>query len=202
MERRMRRARGRLRDDRAPVGSNTARFRGVSASHLMSACDLPCRWRNAGWRRRPAGGRRDGLSTHRRQWYRASSFPCLCLSFGALPRVSVQAKGKDEGDPTLDPSNGQRTPDPTLAADERAATLSQRFLLASSAQKVIRQADVLDLCLSFVFAVVRRLSTRFAATSLAARVPTRWLSKVGRKGWPKARFTRIFAGSLCDSRSS
>src|SRR3984957_9616689 len=85
MERRMRRARGRLRDDRAPVGSNTARFRGVSASHLMSACDLPSYWRNAGWRRRPAGGRRDGLSTHRRRWYRASSFPCLCLSFGALP---------------------------------------------------------------------------------------------------------------------
>jgi hypothetical protein len=25
----------------------------------------------------------------------------LCLSFGALPRVSVQAKGKDEGDQTL-----------------------------------------------------------------------------------------------------
>ena len=24
-----------------------------------------------------------------------------CLSFGALPRVSVQAKGKDEGDQTL-----------------------------------------------------------------------------------------------------
>ena len=44
---------------------------------------------------------RDGLSTHRRQWYRCSSFPRLCLSFGALPRVSVQAKGKDEGDQTL-----------------------------------------------------------------------------------------------------
>ena len=29
------------------------------------------------------------------------SFPRLCLSFGALPRVSVQAKGKDEGDQTL-----------------------------------------------------------------------------------------------------
>jgi hypothetical protein len=27
--------------------------------------------------------------------------PRLCLSFGALPRASVQAKGKDEGDPTL-----------------------------------------------------------------------------------------------------
>jgi hypothetical protein len=33
--------------------------------------------------------------------YRSASFPRLCLSFGALPRVSVQAKGKDEGDPTL-----------------------------------------------------------------------------------------------------
>jgi hypothetical protein len=64
------------------------------------------------------------------------------------------------------------------------------------------RADALDLCLSFDFAFVRRLSTRFAATSLAARVRTRWLSKVGRKGWPKARFTRTFAGSLCDSRSS
>jgi hypothetical protein len=28
-------------------------------------------------------------------------FSDLCLSFGALPPVSVQAKGKDEGDPTL-----------------------------------------------------------------------------------------------------
>src|SRR5208282_6114877 len=51
--------------------------------------------------RRPAGGRRDGLSTHRRRWYRSASFPRLCLSFGARPRVSVQAEGKDEGDPTL-----------------------------------------------------------------------------------------------------
>ena len=60
------------------------------------------RWQNAGGRCRPtAGGRRDGLSTHRRRWYRCSSFPRLCLSFGALPRVSVQAKGKDEGDQTL-----------------------------------------------------------------------------------------------------
>jgi len=41
------------------------------------------------------------------------------------------------------------------------------------------------LCLSFVFAVVRRLSTRFAGTSPAARVPTRCLSKVGRRRWPK-----------------
>ena len=60
-----------------------------------------CRWRSDGSRRRPSDGRRDGLSTHRRRWYRCSSFPRLCLSFGALPRVSVQAKGKDEGDPTL-----------------------------------------------------------------------------------------------------
>jgi hypothetical protein len=30
--------------------------------------------------------------------------------------------------------------DPSLAAHERAATLSQRFLLAQAAQKVIRQA--------------------------------------------------------------
>ena len=50
--------------------------------------------RRAGNRRRPAGGRRDGLSTHRRRWYRSSSFPRLCLSCGARPRVSVQAKGK------------------------------------------------------------------------------------------------------------
>ncbi len=47
---------------------------------------------------RRAGGRRDGLSTHRRRWCRSSSFPRICLSFGALPRVSVQAKGKDEGE--------------------------------------------------------------------------------------------------------
>src|SRR3984957_15776795 len=30
-------------------------------------------------------------------WYRSASFPRLCLSFGALPRVSVRAKGKDDG---------------------------------------------------------------------------------------------------------
>ena len=41
----------------------------------------------------------------------------------------------------LGPSNGQWYPDPSLAADERAATLSQRFLLASSARKVMRQAQ-------------------------------------------------------------
>jgi hypothetical protein len=39
---------------------------------------------------------------------------------------------------SLDPSNAQRTPDPSLAAVKRAATLSQRFLLAFSAPKVIR----------------------------------------------------------------
>src|SRR5580704_8718980 len=41
-----------------------------------------------------------------------------------------------------DPSNGPRVPDPTLATVERAATLSQRSLLASAARKVIRQAGI------------------------------------------------------------
>src|ERR1700733_2224357 len=54
-----------------------------------------------GSRRRPGDERRDGLSTHRRRWIILPSFPRLCLSFGARPRVSVQAEGKDEGDPTL-----------------------------------------------------------------------------------------------------
>jgi hypothetical protein len=40
--------------------------------------------------------------------------------------------------------NDQRYLDPSLAADERAATLSQRFLLASSARKFIRQAVSVD----------------------------------------------------------
>jgi hypothetical protein len=40
----------------------------------------------------------------------------------------------------LCPSNGPRFPDPSLAADERVATLSQRFLTASAAEKVMRQA--------------------------------------------------------------
>src|SRR3974390_768071 len=51
--------------------------------------------------------------------------------------------GKDEGDPTLArPANGSHTHDPTLAAGEGAATLSQRNLLARSAGKVIRQAGL------------------------------------------------------------
>jgi hypothetical protein len=56
------------------------------------------------------------------QWYPSASFPSLCLSFRARPRVSVQAEGKDQGDPTLARPVGR--PDPTLAAVERAARLS------------------------------------------------------------------------------
>lgn len=50
---------------------------------------------------------------------------------GRNARVSVQAKGKDEGGQTLArPVNGQRILDPSLAADERGASLSQRTFLA------------------------------------------------------------------------
>jgi hypothetical protein len=77
----------------------------------------------------------DGIVLH---LFRASA----CHS-GLSPGYPFRPKEKTRAiQLSRDPSNGLRVPDPTLAAVERAATLSQRSLLASAARKVIRQAGI------------------------------------------------------------
>ena len=50
---------------------------------------------------RRAGGRRDGLSTHRRRWCRSSSFPRICLSFGLSPGYPFRPKEKTRANSAL-----------------------------------------------------------------------------------------------------
>src|SRR5580700_1889357 len=70
------------------------------------------------------------------------SAPLLVIR-GSPPGIrSGQRKRRGPIQLSHDPSNGPRVPDPTLATVERAATLSQRSLLASAARKVIRQAGI------------------------------------------------------------
>jgi hypothetical protein len=68
---------------------------------------------------------------------------CLVELRGFEPLTSAQASGRVDA-----PAYGSGRPttenaplDPTLAAVERAVTLSQRFLLAAPERKVVRQAD-------------------------------------------------------------
>jgi hypothetical protein len=70
-------------------------------------------------------------------------FSAPLLVIGLPPWIrSGQRKrrGRSNSSPASSSDGGQRDPDPSLAADERAATLSQRSLFASAVQKVIRQA--------------------------------------------------------------
>jgi hypothetical protein len=60
-------------------------------------------------------------------------FRAFACHSALAPEYQFRPKEKTRAD-------GQHYPDPTLAADERAATLSRRFLLASAARIVIRQA--------------------------------------------------------------